>query len=123
MNRITIELCHEDRARLDGILAALELLGHTKQYACPVEEAPEAPAPQPDIPEAPIEEPEPIEEPVKEEAPAYKLADLQQKVVSLSAAGKKAEVKAIITQYAYKVSDIPAEKYGEVMAQLTALEG
>lgn len=119
MNRITIELCTEDRARLDGILAVLGLIGNTERHACkcanlePVEKVEE---PQSD----PIEA---VPEPALAEEPEYKLADIQQKVVSLSAAGKKAEVKAVITQYADKVSGIPAEKYGEVMAQLTALEG
>lgn len=59
-------------------------------------------------------------------APAAKpctKADLSQLVVRLSAAGLKAQVREIITAYADRVSNIPEDKYAEVMAKLTALEG
>lgn len=50
-------------------------------------------------------------------------ADLSQLVVRLSAAGLKAQVREIITAYADRVSNIPEDKYAEVMSKLTALEG
>ena len=55
--------------------------------------------------------------------PEVKQSDIQQKVVSLSATGKRDAVKAIIKEYALKVSAIPEDKFGEVWAKLTALEG
>ena len=58
--------------------------------------------------------PEPVEEPAK----AVTLADIQKKVVEMSAAGKKDEVREIITKYASRVSAIPAEKTAEVWEQL-----
>lgn len=67
--------------------------------------------------------------PVTEEKPedvkpavTVKMSDIQQKVVALSAAGKKAEVKAIVTAYAERVTGLPEHCWGEVFAQLTALE-
>lgn len=59
---------------------------------------------------------------IKEE-PSPALEDIQKKVVELSAAGKKTEVRAIVKAYADKVSEIPADKLAEVWKQLTALEG
>ena len=50
------------------------------------------------------------------------LSDIQKKVVELSAAGKKAEVRDIITKYANRVSAIPAEHTAEVWDQLIGLE-
>ena len=73
-------------------------------------------------PQAPAE-PAPVEpEPAK---PSVTLAQIQQLVVKLAAAGKKPEVKNIITAYGSKVSDLQdqPEKWGEVWGKLTALEG
>lgn len=126
---ITIELCAEDRARLDGILEALTQHNckgcveaavnyTTAQMAAPVEpvaEAKEEPKAEP--------APEPEQPAVKEDAPAVSLSDIQQKVVTLSAAGKKAQVRDIITAYASRVSAIPEDKVNEVWAKLAELEG
>jgi hypothetical protein len=60
----------------------------------------------------------PVEEPIK----VVSLSDIQKKVVELSAAGKKAEVRDIITKYANRVSAIPAEHTAEVWDQLIGLE-
>ena len=123
-NEITMEinLCKEDRDRLDKIIELLTpqpLLEVVE--AEPAEKAPqneqEAPAPwDKDAPDLPA---------VAEEAPAVKHSaeDVQQKVVSLVAAGKKAEVKEIINAYAERVSLIPEDKLDEVMDKLIALEG
>ena len=71
-------------------------------------------------------EPEaPIEEAPAEEAPTVEpvaLSDIQKKVVALSAAGKKAEVREIVTKYASRVSAIPVEHTAEVWQLLCALE-
>ena len=124
---ITIELCAEDRARLDHINVNLtELIlrvmgsqkidmGEVLRRAAP--ELAGKPAEQ-----HPVTEPVPFEQP-KPETPQYKPEDIQQKVVALSASGKKAEVREIVKSYAEKVSAIPADKFGEVMARLAGLEG
>lgn len=68
-------------------------------------------------------EPAPAEpEPAK---PSVTLEQIQQKVVKLAAAGKKAEVREIVTAYGAKVSDLKdqPEKWDEVWGKLTALEG
>lgn len=137
-NTITIELCAEDRARLDLINVNLtELImrvmgngapdmGEVLQKAAPElaeKLAAQHPVADP-FKELPKAELVPFEqEAPKQEAPQYKLEDIQQKVVALSASGKKAEVREIVKSYAEKVSAIPADKFGEVMAKLIGLEG
>lgn len=137
-NTITIELCAEDRARLDHINVNLtELIMRVMGNQAPdmgevlPKAAPELaeklaaqhPVADP-FKELPKAEPVPFEqEAPKQEAPQYKLEDIQQKVVALSASGKKAEVREIVKSYAEKVSAIPADKFGEVMAKLIGLEG
>ena len=120
MNTITIQLCQEDRDRLDAIL---EMMGaiylQTKNSGTPFE----APAVQPEPVAAPTPEPEAPAAPQEPVKPQVKVADIQKKVVDLSTAGKKDAVKEIIQKYAAKVSAIPEDKLPEVMEQLTALEG
>lgn len=136
MNNITmtVELCAEDRARLDKILEALassrncqacvdtitkyvaaEVGQHIKQ---PAEAHPVAdPFPEPaPAPEAPVEP-----EPVKAEAPAVTSADVQRLVVQLSAAGKKDQVREIVNSYAPRVSAIPEDKLVEAWDRLAEL--
>ena len=134
MNTITIELCQEDRARLDRIIEALE-----QSRAIAVNNMSVAPNVEPDELKAETEEhmegqvtveeivetteqipaeEAPVEEPIK----VVSLSDIQKKVVELSAAGKKAEVRDIITKYANRVSAIPAEHTAEVWDQLIGLE-
>lgn len=127
--KVEMSLCQEDRDRLDKIIELLtpqELLvaverEPVKEIDQPAEKAPqseqEAPAPwDKDAPDLPG---------VAEEAPAVKYSkeDVQQKVVSLAAAGKKPEVKEIVEAYAERVSLIPEDKLDEVMDKLIALEG
>lgn len=136
---VNVELCKEDRERLDKILTALQSLhcetcvqsalsyyqaGQTAEPVAPAQ--PAAPA-TPEAPAAPAAEPEPVkaEEPAAAPAPApvHTKADIQRKVVELSAAGKKDKVREIVTAYAAKVSAIPDDKIDEVWDKLTALEG
>ena len=133
--KVTASLHEEDRVRIDALIRALhEVAGNVpkitpqvietepvKETDQPVEIAPQneqdAPAPwDKDAPDLPA---------VAEEAPAVKYSkeDVQQKVVSLAAAGKKAEVKEIVNAYAERVSAIPEDKLDEVMDRLIALEG
>ena len=126
MNTITIELPGIE-AKLDRIIELLEK-GTThdcERCANSVatvfgEALGQTPAPVED----PAEKAEPVEEPAKKDQPTVSRADIQKKVVALSAAGKKDQVKQIVTAYENtKVSDIPEDKLIEVFEKLTALEG
>ncbi len=134
MNRITIELCEEDRKLLEGLMGSVTLLASVIGNAQPAEvqekiiaeltaESTPAPAAEPD-PEAnpaPIieETPAPVAEATEEVKPVS-LAEFQKAVtlaVSKSAEAKKA-VKALINKYAASVSAVPEDKRSEVMAEL-----
>lgn len=123
MNSITIELCAEDRARLDAILAAL-----TNTQKAPTAEA--QPTQEPEKVEAAETKPTEVEapteaaEPAAEPAPVITSDDLQRKVRQLlQKADKRAKVKAIVLSYAERVTAIPEDKLAEVWDKLTALEG
>lgn len=134
-NRITIELCEEDRKRLDGLfLMAAEIVNELKNRGVPVckeleslkPAAPEAEHPVDAVsphglPE-PAAEPEPVVEP---ELPQYSKADVLALVQRLAAPNSpnREQAKAIVKSYGSKVSDIPEDKYDEVMAKLAELEG
>lgn len=116
---VEVELCTEDRARLDALIAALSHDAPMEALQAPV--AQQDPPDEPAAPDVPIE-PEPAPEAPQEAAPVTTAA-VQRKVVALSAMGKKAEVRAIVKSHAAKVSDIPEDELPEVWAQLCALEG
>ena len=124
MNTITIELCQEDRNRLDTLIAvALELANKHMTEMAPVApyEAADA-APEVAAVTTPPEPEKPVEAAQEAVAPKYKMTDVQQLVVSLSAAGKKDQVREIVKAYAERVTLIPEDKFGEVMDKLNALE-
>ena len=153
MNHITIELCAEDRARLahlatavDKLTAALEQISVQAVTAEPaepdeVQQALTEVLAKAETATAPTEEPAKVETPTAEEtpteptetseapaeAPKVTLEQIQQKVVQLCAASadKKAQVRAIITAYAPTVTALEdhPDKWAEIWAQLTALEG
>lgn len=142
MNNITIELCAEDRARLDSLIVLAARLANSKDTApaevkaeeaamkptpaeVKAEEPAEASAPVEDT--APWEAPEPTPEPVKQAKPSVTLEQIQQKVVQLCAAfggKKKAQVREVIGAYGAKVSDLKdqPEKWDEVWDRLAAIE-
>lgn len=122
MNTITITLCQEDRTRLDKIIEALEQVSFVAQDKTQPEPIPEAEAPTEVQETAETFNEETASEPVEEPAKIIDLSDIQKKVVELSAAGKKAEVRDIITKYANRVSAIPAEHTAEVWNQLIGLK-
>lgn len=138
---LVVELGPESQAKLDKILAALEGIGHhncascvesavsmTKDLAAAAEaaeqpKAPEQPAQEISHPveqPAPAADPAPAEEP---EQPKYTKADVLALVQKLAAPNspKREAAKAIVKSYGAKVSDIPADKYGEVMEKLNKL--
>lgn len=103
------------------------------------QEAPVAPASEPEAvaPETghPADEttahvdPEPAvepEQPTEPEVPKYTKADVQALVQKLAAPTspehKRTGAKTIVKSYGAKVSDIPEDKYAEVMDKLTALD-
>lgn len=120
MNTITIELCAEDRARLDAILA--ELKNCSTPFPAPNQVCTRSAVDEATKEEIPAQMT--IDEvPAKPAAPAVSHADVQRKVVSLSAAGKKTEVRDIVLAYNNtKVSDIPENKLDEVWEKLNAME-
>lgn len=124
MNSITIELCAEDRARLDAILAALTNAGQN------VPTAESQPTQEAEKPEAEETKPAEAEAPAEAAEPAIKVvhtvsrADFESKVRQLlKDVDIKAKVKEIVTDYAARVSDVPEDKLAEAYGRLTALEG
>jgi predicted AAA+ superfamily ATPase len=128
-NRITIELCEEDRQRLD-LIASLLTVGiekHVGKQDVP-QQAEKTEKVEP-VNEHPVDDvsphvaPEPAVEPEPVAEANYTKADVQALVLKLAApgTGKKDAVKAIVNEYAKKVSDIPEEKLNEVMAKLQKL--
>lgn len=146
MNNITIELCAEDRARLDRLTAAMEkLAAETSCEIVPIdltippevaEAAPKAPQkPQ----EAPKAEPEHTDTPKAETAaeaptaqeaakqePTVNMDQIRQLTIQLAAAGGDIKRKAfdVITTYGTKVSDLESQpdKWDEVWAKLNAIK-
>ncbi len=129
MNRITIELSAEDRARLDALIAGLEKLqpncdscvDNVLRYgeALCGEKAPPAAEPQPAAPTAaPVETPAPA--PVAEPP---SLADFQ-KAVALRCAQNpavKPKVRELVNRYAGSVSEIPEGKRIEFLDLLSKI--
>lgn len=133
MNHIVIELCAEDRARLDRILSAMERVTGPKTTASP--EAPGVVEPIVDesavVPEAgPVEakpaKPKPAKpKPVKvEPGEDIPLEQIRKKTIELTAIeAKKPQVRAIIKEFGTKVSDlITPEQRRAAWDKLTALE-
>lgn len=126
---VTVELCAEDRARLDriaGLLADMQPKVYRPEPAPaePAQETPTAPAeekptenpPEAETPATP--DPVPAEEP--EKVPTAD--ELRAIVQTLIAAGHRDDVKAIVQTYAVKVSDVPADKRAECIEKLQALK-
>ena len=159
---ITVQLCDEDRARLDKIIERLstinthpdcsqcvkdvaktidlanaaineqdevqkklaEVIART-ETAKNTQDAPEAPTPTENSTEVENEaRAEPAEATQAQEAPkpSVTMAMLTSKAITLSAAGKKDQVRAIVHDYAQTVSALPEDKWDEVYKRLTALE-
>lgn len=137
MNTITIELCKEDRQRIDDLIGGITLLASVIGSNLPKEtqeaviaEATEAPQvaetssaadekPAPVCDAQPVALTEEAPAPVPEEKPVS-LAEFQKAVtlaVSKGAEAKQA-VKTIINQYATSVSGVPETKRAAVMKAL-----
>lgn len=146
-NFITIELCAEDRTRIDKLIAALEYRNCDKcvkdaiEYTTKVQQ--EATAKKADATEALKNAPQEAEaspptntiqkeeKPAQTEpapaAPAKTVShdELMAKVIELSAKDVKlkAQVRDIVLSYAPRVKAVPEDKLSECYERLAALEG
>ena len=127
-NHITIQLCAEDRQRIDELIAFAGLIASEMKSKEPINTTnPDlkvvAPAEEHPVDAvAPHGDPEPV---VTEKVYTVTKADIMAKVQALAAPNnpKREQAKAIVKSYGAKVSDIPEDKYDEVMAKLVELEG
>ena len=109
---VTVELGPESKALLNQLLEAL-----TGDKTYPLRKF----EPEP---------PENVDEGAEPELPAYTRDDVQALVQTLAGpkttanpyGGKRTKTREIVKKYADKVSDIPADKFGEVMAELLKLK-
>ena len=144
MNKITIALCDEDRQLLEGLMGSVSLLASVIANAQPkdvqekvITETLTQPTTQETVtPDeghpvdavSPHSAPEPAEERTdaaeKPAATQYTQADILAIVQRLIAPGsnKREQAKAIVNDYAVKISGIPVDKYTEVMDRLIKLE-
>ena len=136
MNFLTVSFSDEDRARIDRLAAALEVLAgsafQVAMYARPTEAAavPESEAEQAAVCReeaerqgfAPVQEPHPVADPFPAPAPVT-LAEFQKQLTLACAASAdmKASVRALINEYAPAASSVPEDKRAEVLARLAAL--
>lgn len=140
---LTTQLTLDDQIRIDKLTTALNRLSQCIEAAGNLQTVfhDEVRIPQPEtVAETPQEDAEPVEqeqtppevetaenEPAAAEtaapAPTYTAEDVRAKATALMRAGKRAEAKAIVNEYAANITDLPADKCDEVMARLTALEG
>lgn len=143
MNEIKLEakLHEEDRVRIDALIRELRYLsgvitgtaggaGPQTAETEPVKEmdqpAEKTPQSEPQSAVQGDNEPQAPQTGTPERAAPVQtvdLAEVQRKVVELSAAGHKEKVRDIVKSYAERVSAIPEDKLAEVMSRLTALEG
>lgn len=121
---LTIELCEEDRARLDAILTALQAVGtpfRPPAHAQTVETAPEtqdAPAPVTGGPE-PEQPAQDTQDGAETQHATYGM--VQDLVITLSSQGHKAEAREIVQRYAPRVSAIPDADLDAVYVALDAV--
>lgn len=138
MNKIVFELCAEDRARLDAIIAGLEsraaapaefqtrYMGKWDIPAAPAEEHPaDASTAHLELPVAApaASQPEPAAVVPAPEVKPVSLGEFQKAIVTRCAesAAMKAKVQALVHKYAPSVSEIPEGKRSEVLVELAKL--
>lgn len=126
MNKIVIELCPEDRQRIDELISFAGLLvGELKSRPAPVIE-PFALLTHPaDAPTTHFDPPAPAPDPVAAApAPApVSLGEFQKAIVTRCAesAATKQKVQALVHRYAESVSAIPEDKRSEVLTALSEI--
>lgn len=133
---VTVNLSAEDRKRLDAILDALEASRNCERCANTVANAfsdfaggpgtalkrvePETVPTEAKVPEKP-EQPQQAAQTQPQKA--ITVADIRALSAAAIAAGKKPQVKEIISRYADSISSLPENCLTEVHEQLTALQG
>ena len=135
MNVITIELCAEDRARLDKIIEHLGSLRLPDCSACVagvasyLEKAAtvlDAPVVKEDTNKNDADLDAMLKKAINPESakPAVTLEQIQKKATQIAAgsAEKKAKLRAIVNQYAAKVTDLPEASWPTVWDALCNLE-
>ena len=116
-NKIVIELCAEDRARLDAIIDGLQNCFAVPGEILTTDFAASFPDPQ----LAPAEAPAPVEAPAP--APVPSLAEFQKAITLRCAesAAVKTKVRELVNRFAPSVSEIPEEKRAEFLDLLSKL--
>lgn len=119
MNKIVIELCEDDRQRLDMLFYRLGVLIERLPAPAPIIEPP---PPLPVTPDPAVEHPaDATVSHFEPPAPApISLGEFQKVIVTRCAesADTKEKVQALIHQYADSVSAVPEAKRAEVLAAL-----
>lgn len=142
-NTIIIELCAEDRARLDRLAEAMERRACDRCVATAIQQTEtevdpaqltiddiETPtnaveAAEVSPPTTTPQEEKPMDEaqaPVTT-APTVDRAELRAKVIELSAKGLKEQTRDIVQSYAPTVAAVPEDKVTDCYMKLVALEG
>lgn len=133
MNTITIELCKEDRKRIDEVIGFLGLIvGELKSRGVPVSKELETAVALPQMTQAEdgtvklVKPDHPIEGTAHLAPPAAEpvsLAEFQKAVTQTVAKGpaQKAAAREIVNRYGASVSAIPEDKRAEVMAELAKI--
>ena len=143
-NTIIIELCAEDRARLDRLAEAMERKACDRCVATAIQQTENEVDPAQltiddiEVPKNAVEAAEvstPTTTPQEEEkpmdeapapattAPTVDRAELRAKVIELSAKGLKEQTRDIVQSYAPTVAAVPEDKVTECYMKLVALEG
>lgn len=137
MNKIVFELCAEDRARLDDIIAGLAkvaaaaaaevapLISEATALLAAAEHPADAPTAhlEPPVAAPAAGQPEPAAVVPAPEVKPVSLGEFQKAIVTRCAesAGMKAKVQALVHKYAPSVSEIPEGKRSEVLDELAKL--
>lgn len=126
MNKIVIELCAEDRQRIDELISFAGLLvGELKSRPVPTTESFTLLTHPADAPTTHLEPLAPAPDPVAAApAPApVSLGEFQKAIVTRCAesAATKQKVQALVHRYAESVSAIPEDKRSEVLAALSEI--
>ena len=124
-NTITIELCAEDRARLDRLAEAMErkacdkcVENVTAYFKAVGTSTEELEATEPTHQENATEK----EFEASETAKTVERSELRSKVIELSAKGLKEQARDIVRAYAQTVTAVPDDKVTECYMKLIALE-
>lgn len=121
---LTIELCAEDRARLDAILAALQAVGTPFNPPAPAQTV-ETASETPDAPTPVTSGPEP-EQPAQDTRDGAETQHathgmVQDLVITLASWGHKSEAREIVQRFAPRVSAIPDADLDAVYVALDAV--